>query len=169
MSIDMECVAPTGFATDYVQIVLPRSLKYMKVGTLSAQEQLLTLDFTISRIILTHLTASIDECNALADSNFLEDELAMRLVIRHIVCPITSVKRLMKYAKKGYTCPTVDIIKLFVEWSERALTAPTESDLSHPTCVVQGATMLETKRLNDSDLIFEIEGLERILYAMYMD
>jgi hypothetical protein len=78
----------------FVQLVKPRNTKYMTVGVENAEEQLKTLDFSVTRIVLTDLSA--EGGTALADPNFLSDEYCQRLVIKHIVCPIASVKRLMK-------------------------------------------------------------------------
>ena len=73
------------------------------------------MDFTVARIVL------VDENIALADADFLIDEQKRRLVIRNIVCPISGVRRVSKYTTKGYSCTSVEIVKLFAEFMDRAL------------------------------------------------
>eukprot|EP00750_Incisomonas_marina_P032118 INCI8890.1.p1 GENE.INCI8890.1~~INCI8890.1.p1 ORF type:complete len:421 (-),score=59.21 INCI8890.1:182-1333(-) len=58
---------------------------------------------------------------ALVDEHFLRDEAAKRLIIKHVVCPLGSVKRIAKYSQKGYHCPMETIGELYSEWTHRLL------------------------------------------------
>lgn len=100
-----------------VQIVRPRVGAFASVGAPSAREQLSGLDFTVSRIVL------LDAVSALADPHFLADEQQQRLVIRHIVCPVGSCRRISKYEAKGYKIAARERVKLFAEWSRRSVEA----------------------------------------------
>merc|ERR1712228_433144 len=82
-----------------------------------------------------------------ADSQFLHDELKMRLVVRHIVCPISSCVRISKYESKGYSIQTRERVKLFVEWSRRAVEAPPPEPALMPTQILD--TFSRTSEPND--------------------
>jgi hypothetical protein len=97
-----------------VQIVMPRRTAYITTETKDVGELLSTLDFTVTR------AAIISEDTALVDVHFEQDEQATTLRLRHIVCPISSVRRISKYVAKGYSCNMIEIVKLFAEWSDRA-------------------------------------------------
>ena len=64
--------------------------------------------------------AIISPTRALVDVHFERDERLRSLRVRHVVCPISSVRRIAKYTAKGYRCNTVEVVKLFAEWSTRA-------------------------------------------------
>lgn len=98
----------------HVQLVVPRRSAFMNTSAGTAAELLETLDFTVARAAL--LSASV----ALVDADFEHDERRKLLRIRHIVCPISAVRRIAKYTAKGYHCRMLEIVKLFAEWSERA-------------------------------------------------
>ena len=102
--------APAGF----VQLVEPRTHAHMNTAAGSAAELLETLDFTVARAAL------LSGSTALVDADFEHDERLKLLRIRHIVCPISAVRRIAKYTAKGYNCRMLEIVKLFAEWSERA-------------------------------------------------
>jgi len=97
-----------------VQLVLPRTTAFMNTAAATVRGLLCTLDFTVVR------AAIVSETRALVDVDFERDEQLRSLRVRHIVCPISSVRRIAKYTGKGYRINTVEIIKLFAEWSLRA-------------------------------------------------
>ncbi len=72
-------------------------------------------DFTVVRIGL------LDDKTALADGRFLHDEENLSLVFKNIHCPISSVLRALKYARKGYYMTVSESFKLFLDWDCRSL------------------------------------------------
>lgn len=120
-----------GTPLQLVQIIRPRQDPFAVVGAPTAAEQLAGLDFSVTRVVL------IDEQTALADSRFLLDELDKRIVIRHIVCPISSCARISKYEFKGYTIQARERVKLFAEWSKRALEASPSQIAASPQQILR--------------------------------
>ena len=70
-------------------------------------------DFSVIRIGL------LNQYEALADLNFMDDERKGRIRIKNIHCPISSTLRVVKYCKKGYTIKPSQVLKLFTDWSSR--------------------------------------------------
>jgi hypothetical protein len=56
----------------------------------------------------------------LADADFLRDEEKKFLRIKNIHCPISSLLRFMKYARKGYHTKPGQVAKLFADWESRS-------------------------------------------------
>jgi hypothetical protein len=98
-----------------IDLVVPRVAEYLlTVGT--PESVIAHFDFSISRAaILSHK-------KALVDADFKEDCKNKRLTIKHIVCPLSTVQRIGKYAKKGYTIGTKEVLKLFIEYQRRDTT-----------------------------------------------
>lgn len=88
-----------------------REGKTVTWGTL--EEVISNFDFTVVRIGL------ISEDWALADPDYKKDEKNKRLRWKNIHCPISAVVRACKYAKKGYFCSPMEILRLFDDWDER--------------------------------------------------
>lgn len=61
-----------------------------------------------------------DQYWVLADSDFMRDEKKKYLRIKNIHCPISSMLRFMKYARKGYHTRPGQVMKLFVDWDSRS-------------------------------------------------
>ena len=101
----------------FVQVVAPRRAAHLCTVAASPRELLPWLDFTVAR-------AAVAGSCALVDVDFARDEKARRLVVKHVVCPLAAVRRVAKYAKKGYRCPGSEVAKLFAEWSRRAALPP---------------------------------------------
>jgi len=144
-----------GTPLELVQIVRPRPAAFAIVGALSAADQLAGLDFTVTRIIL------VNKAKALADPRFLLDELQRRLVIRHIVCPISSCSRISKYESKGYTIRARERVKLFVEWSRRAIEEPPTEPAMMPTKILH--------MFNDVSTSTETVNISGFYRALAMD
>lgn len=81
-------------------------------GTL--EEVLGNFDFTIVRVALNK-----DRRTATAWASFAKDEAKKKLRILNIHCPISSLLRCMKYARKGYYMRPIEAMKLFADWMER--------------------------------------------------
>ena len=139
-----------------VQVVLPRTEKHLCSCSENPEDILQKLDFSVCRALL------LSPMEALVDVDFLKDEIGMRLSIKHIVCPLTSVRRIAKYTAKGYKISMGEILKLFAEWSERATETETETAAEvTPTQILQMFTGDETE--------FAMKVSDDLLSALYMD
>ncbi len=95
-----------------IDLIKPRHDRWMKTfGTV--EEVISAFDFTVCR------AAMIDSMTILADEDFEEDVESRTLRIKNIVCPISTVKRVAKYGKYGYSIKASQVIKLFTEWENR--------------------------------------------------
>lgn len=101
---------------DLVDVIKPREDRYMKtfgpvISVLSR------FDFSVCRAAVFKL----GEINPvlIADTKFQDDVKYKTLRIQNIVCPISTVKRIGKYATYGYSIGAGQIVKLFAEWSNR--------------------------------------------------
>ena len=83
------------------------------VTTGSTEEILENFDFTIVR------AAIISPTEVMVDEDFEDDEMAGLLRLKNIHCPISSLLRCCKYARKGYFLRPAQALKLFLDWSER--------------------------------------------------
>ena len=85
-----------------------------RVVTLGTTEEILrNFDFTIVR------AAIVSPTEVMVDEDFEEDELNNILHLKNIHCPISSLLRCCKYAKKGYFMRPAEALKLFLDWTER--------------------------------------------------
>lgn len=80
----------------------------------SVEDVLGNFDFTIVRVSLNS-----DRRTATAWASFNDDEQSRRLRILNIHCPISSLLRVMKYARKGYYMRPIEAMKLFADWENR--------------------------------------------------
>jgi hypothetical protein len=85
--------------------------KIVTVGT--TEEILINFDFTIVRAAITSPTT------CLVDEDFEADETNHILRLKNIHCPITSLLRCCKYARKGYFMRPMEALKLFNDWTAR--------------------------------------------------
>jgi len=69
-------------------------------------------DFTVVRVAL------LSGKDILADEDFKSDEESRTINIKFIRNPVHVLKRLVKYAVKGYTYDTKEVLKLFTYWNE---------------------------------------------------
>ena len=111
-------IAITYKKTDKLPVPIPIQLiKPVLEGAIVATGEMETIlenfDFTVIRIGL------IDGTKALADNNFVEDEMNGFLRIKNIHCSISSTLRFMKYSRKGYNTRPAQIVKLFMDWDDR--------------------------------------------------
>lgn len=85
-----------------------------RVLTTGPMEEILrNFDFSIVRVGL--LTLEL----ALADPMFLDDETTKLLRWRNIHCPVSSLLRACKYAKKGYWLRPSEALRIFDDWDDR--------------------------------------------------
>jgi len=84
------------------------------IVTLGTVEEILeNFDFTITRAAIVSPT----EC--VVDEEFENDEKKKLLRLRNIHCPVSSLLRCCKYARKGYFMRPAEAIKLFNDWMDR--------------------------------------------------
>jgi hypothetical protein len=83
------------------------------VTTGSMEEILENFDFTIVR------AAIISATEVMVDEDFEEDEAHGVLRLKNIHCPVSSLLRCCKYARKGYFLRPAQALKLFIDWNER--------------------------------------------------
>lgn len=74
---------------------------------------LANFDFTVVRACI------VSKNTVLVDGQFVEDDTKGILRLKYIHCPISSLMRCMKYAKKGYFIRPSEAIKLFADWDSR--------------------------------------------------
>ena len=98
-------------------IPTPQIIKPMiegKIVTLGTTEEILeNFDFTIVR------AAIISATEVMVDDEFENDETHGLLRLKNIHCPISSLLRCCKYARKGYFLRPAEALKLFLDWTER--------------------------------------------------
>lgn len=85
-----------------------------RIVTIGTTEEILdNFDFTIVRAAIVSPT----EC--LVDEEFENDEAKGILRLKNIHCPISSLLRCCKYARKGYFLRPAEALKLFADWDDR--------------------------------------------------
>jgi len=84
------------------------------IVTLGTTEEILeNFDFTIVR------AAIVSPTEVMVDDDFENDEAHGTLRLKNIHCPISSLLRCCKYARKGYFLRPAEALKLFIDWSDR--------------------------------------------------
>jgi len=85
-----------------------------KIVTLGTEEEIINnFDFSIVR------AAILSPTEVLVDEDFEEDEKHHLLRLKNIHCPISSLLRCCKYARKGYFMRPAEALKLFNDWVDR--------------------------------------------------
>jgi hypothetical protein len=96
-----------------IQIIKPTKIgAIVTEGTI--EEVLGNFDFTVVRVALNP-----DRLTATAWASFIEDDNKGLLRLLNIHCPISSLLRVCKYARKGYYCRPAEAMKLFFDWDAR--------------------------------------------------
>lgn len=98
-------------------IPIPQIIKPVvegRVVTMGTIEDILdNFDFTIVR------AAIVSPTEVMVDEDFEEDEKHKILKLKNIHCPISSLLRCCKYARKGYFLRPAQAVKLFNDWTDR--------------------------------------------------
>lgn len=104
------------FGCPVIQLIKPINQGAI-IATGSMESILNNFDFSVIRcgIVWTD-----DGWRVLADEDFVKDEGDKFLRIKNIHCPISSLLRFMKYARKGYDTKPSQLIKLFADWDNRS-------------------------------------------------
>jgi hypothetical protein len=115
VSISMK---PTEAKSDELaHIPTPQIIKPLiegKIVTLGTTEEILSnFDFTIVR------AAIVSPSEVMVDDDFESDELHGVLTLKNIHCPISSLLRCCKYARKGYFLRPAQALLLFQDWTNR--------------------------------------------------
>lgn len=105
----------TGFHQEYygVQLIKPTQIMNM-ISVGDVYTILDNFDFTIARC------AILPDNKTVAHVSFMAHELMKTLVITNIHCPISSLKRVIKYCQKGYTVESFELLKLFIDYENRS-------------------------------------------------
>lgn len=85
--------------------------KIVAMGTV--EEILENFDFTIVR------AAILSPAEVIVDEDFEDDESHGILRLKNIHCPVSSLLRCCKYARKGYFMRPAQALKLFIDWTNR--------------------------------------------------
>jgi hypothetical protein len=114
-----------------VDLIEPREGEHVKTfGT--PEEVISNFDFSVCRGALVNVISSEELSWAgllktkhndgvvLIDEDLEKDIKTKTLRIKHIVCPVGSMRRAFKYQVKGYHLPTREMVKLFREWESRS-------------------------------------------------
>lgn len=98
-----------------IQVIKPRENKYLRTwgNPIDVVER---FDFSVCKAYLDENTRVIP-----VSSDFYKHIESKTLSIENIVCPISTFRRSLKYATKGYFLPLSEIFKLYEEYNERAL------------------------------------------------
>lgn len=106
----------TSFVPAYgpkIQVINPTNTGHI-VAKGSMEQILNNFDFTVCRAGL------LDLQTGLVDDEFVHDEMRKRINIKQIHCPLGEIKRIAKYAKKGYYVSPAELYKLFADWDQRS-------------------------------------------------
>jgi len=115
--VSMSMKAKEGNEDKLGHIPTPQIIKPVvegKIVTLGTTEEILSnFDFTIVR------AAIISPTEVMVDDEFEDDEMHGILRLKNIHCPISSLLRCCKYARKGYFLKPAEALKLFLDWTDR--------------------------------------------------
>lgn len=96
-----------------IQLIRPASIRNM-VSDGDVRRVLDNFDFTIAK------SAVLPDGTALCHEHFRRDDAANALVVTNIHCPISSAKRVIKYAARGYSITSAELLKLFEDYESRS-------------------------------------------------
>lgn len=108
----------SGFHKNYysIQVIKPTQIMNM-VSDGDYARVLDNFDFTISKAAILN---SSEDIFAVVHKDFHEHDAANKLVITNIHCPISSMKRVIKYCNKGYHIESSELLKLFKDYENRS-------------------------------------------------
>lgn len=143
-----EYVFKEGFKKEVLNIQLIKPVHISNMNSKGDFISVLTnFDFTISK------AAILPNGEAWVHHQFERDDNEGNLVIEKIHCPISSMKRVIKYTQKGYTIESKELLKLFKDYEMR----PSEWK------------MLVDEGLSQDIEKWPIEKRNEFVRAMYMD
>lgn len=135
------------FATPPIQMIKPNNVgKIVATGTLD--EILGNFDFTVIRAGLPNMGM------ARVDADFMHDEAHKLLRLKNIHCPVSSLLRCYKYARKGYFMRPMEALRLFVDWEHR--------DAEYRAKIIDFLTKADSGEGLSEEDINELEKLMRI-------
>lgn len=107
----------TGFHKNFYSIQVIRPTQIMNMVSEGDYERILdNFDFTIAKVALIN---NQEDIIALAYEKFHEHDVGNKLVLTNIHCPISSMKRVIKYCNKGYHIESSELLKLFKDYENR--------------------------------------------------
>jgi len=106
------------FHKESLEIQLIKPVEIFNLVSKGTFETILdNFDFTIAKCAIIPGNNGGYECYQ--DSDFHDDELRRELVISNIHCPISSMKRVIKYCNRGYSIESKELLKLFIDYENR--------------------------------------------------
>jgi hypothetical protein len=96
-----------------IQLIKPIQILNM-VSEGGYTEILSNFDFTVSK------AAILPTLEAFVWHSFHDDDACKALIVDHIHCPISSMKRVIKYTQKGFSIESVELLKLFEDYEKRS-------------------------------------------------
>ncbi|MCK9596754.1 hypothetical protein M0R19_06180 [Candidatus Pacearchaeota archaeon] len=135
------------FACPPIQLIKPEN-KGAIVATGTMEEILENFDFTVIRAGL------LNDTRALVDADFMHDEKLRLLRLKNIHCPVSSLLRCYKYARKGYFMRPIEALRLFSDWNNR--------DDEYRTKIIEFLTKSDSGNGLTQEEVDELESLMRI-------
>jgi hypothetical protein len=150
--ISITFIRPKEIKNPFFRCPTIQLIKPLKQGAVVTKGSLTTIlnnfDFSVVRLGIHPLG------KVFADKDYLKDEKQQILRIKNIHCPISSLFRCIKYQKKGYHLPAVEILKLFRNWEQRTETYKSE--------IEKALNELSTNKNIQQEQIDKLEKLMRI-------
>lgn len=130
-----------------IQLIVP--MKDARTITEGPMEEIINnFDFTVVRVGI-----EVNMIFAQADEDFVKDEMSRTIRIKNIHCPISAVKRIAKYIKKGYYIEPIEILKLYDDWDARGPGYKQEL-IEGLNLLKKGATLTPEQRTRIASLLY---------------
>lgn len=146
IEVKFEYKLKSGFLKEVYNIQLIKPTEIMNMVSMGDYKKVLdNFDFTIAKCAIT------PELKGYCHPDFYEHDGLNKLAITNIHCPISSLKRAMKYCNRGYSISSQELLKLFEDYEKR--------DQSWKDIVKQGLSGLD---MDDDDR-------KKFIQTMYFD
>ena len=118
MEVKYEYTLSSGFHSNVynIQLIKPLNIARMVSGG-SIEDVLENFDFTIAKSAIK--PGIMGSPTAVCHPDFHVHDLESTLVITNIHCPISSMKRVIKYTQRGFKIDNKELLKLFVDYENR--------------------------------------------------
>lgn len=105
-----------------IQLIKPLRIDRMVSGG-DPYEVLDNFDFTIAKAAIyptPRIPGNASEFHVVCHKDFHEHDANSYLVLTHIHCPISSMKRVLKYTTRGFKISSAELLKLFDDYEKRS-------------------------------------------------
>lgn len=114
IEVKFEYKLKSGFLKEVYNIQLIKPTEIMNMVSMGDYKKVLdNFDFTIAKCAIT------PDMKGFCHPDFYEHDGLNQLTITNIHCPISSLKRAMKYCKRGYSISSQELLKLFEDYEKR--------------------------------------------------